>query len=160
MKLGPVLHELHRSEVKLGHKLLQASERHRVDHEIYHVARDLVDWSRSHIAEIARIGGDYGQDLDPTPQLELGLAEKAREKGSELIGRIGDADLLLLEDLRTIYMEASGVAMDWLLIAQAAQGLKHHDLLAMAEDCQPQTLRQAKWAEAKLRESATQILVS
>ncbi|AWH90968.1 hypothetical protein [Dietzia lutea] len=160
MKLGPVLRELHRSEVKLGHKLLQTSERHKVDHEIYHVGRDLVTWSRSHIAEIARIGGDYGQDLDPDPRLELGLAEKAREKGSELIGRIGDADLLVLEDLRTVYMEASGVAMDWLLIAQAAQGLRHRDLLAVAEKCQPQTKRQAKWAKAKLKETATQILVS
>ncbi|OAH63528.1 hypothetical protein AYJ66_11770 [Dietzia cinnamea] len=160
MKLGHVLRELHRSEVALGRKLLQTSERHRVDHEIHHVARDLVGWSRTHIAEIARIGEDYGQDLDPAPRLELGPAAKAREKGSELIGRIGDAELLLLEDLRTVYMEASGVAMDWLLIAQAAQGLRHRDLLAVAEECQPQTTRQAKWAQAKLKEIATQILVS
>lgn len=160
MRLGLVLQELHRSEVRLGHKLLQTSERHQVDHEIYHVGRDLVDWSRQHITEIARIGRDYGQELDPSPRLELGIAEKAREKGSELFGRHGAPELLLLEDLRTIYMEASGVSMDWLLIAQAAQGLRHPDLLAVAETCQPQTKRQAKWAQAKLKENSTQILVS
>ncbi|WP_404850697.1 hypothetical protein [Dietzia kunjamensis] len=160
MRLGPVLRELHRSEVELAHKLLQVSERHKVDHEIYHVARDLVGWSRSHLAEIARIGSDYGQDLDPAPRLELGLAERAREKGSELLGRHHTPELLLLEDLRTVYMEASGVAMDWLLIVQAAQGLRHRDLLEVAEKCQPQTTRQATWAQAKLKETATQILVS
>lgn len=160
MKLGLVLRELHRSEVRLAHKLLQTSERHRVDHEIYHVARDLVDWSRHHVAEIARIGHDYGQELDPLPRFELGLAEKARDKGSELLGRHGAPELLLLEDLRTIYMEASGVSMDWLLIAQAAQGLRHLDLLGVAESAQPQTQRQAKWAQAKLKEISTQVLVS
>ncbi|GAA3521705.1 hypothetical protein GCM10022294_34530 [Dietzia aurantiaca] len=42
----------------------------------------------------------------------------------------------------------------------AAQGVRHMRLLELAEECQPETHRQAKWAEAQLKSHATQILVS
>lgn len=160
MKIGLALHELHRSENDLAHELLQASERHKVDHEIFYLARDLARWSQRHVRELAEIGQHYGQDLDPEPEGEVGLAERLREKGSELVGRRGDASLLLLRDLREIYTKASGVSSDWELLAQAAQGIKHTDLLDLAERCHPDTLRQVRWANSKLKESATQILVS
>lgn len=160
MKLAPVLHELHHSEVRLGRQLLLISERHAVDHEIHHVARDIAEWSRQHLRRLAEVAGDYGLDLDPDPRLEAGPAARAREKGSELFGRSRAPELLLLEDLRNVYVDASGAQMDWLLIAQAAQGIRHMRLLEVAEACQPQTSRQAKWAAGQLKTHATQILVS
>lgn len=54
----------------------------------------------------------------------------------------------------------TGVQMDWLLVAQAAQGVRHMRLLKVADECQPETHRQSKWAEGQLRSHATQILVS
>lgn len=160
MKLGLVLHELHRSENDLAHELLQVSERHKADHEIYYLARDLAGWSQRHVREIAEIGRHYDQDLDPEPEGEFGLVEKVREKGSELIGRLSSPALLLLRDLRDVYTKASGVSMDWEMLAQAAQGIKHHDLLDVAQRCHPDTLRQVRWANAKLKETSTQILIS
>lgn len=160
MRIGLVLHELHRSENDLAHELLQASERHKVDHEIYHLGRDLAAWSQRHVREIAEIGKRYGQDLDGEPEDETGLAKRLREKGSELLGRRGDVSLLLLRDLREIYMKASGVSADWEMLAQAAQGIKHTDLLEVTERCHPYTLRQVRWANSKIKESSTQILIS
>lgn len=160
MKIGLVLHELHRSENNLAHQLLQVSERHKVDQEIYHLGRDLAVWSQRHVREIAEIGKNYGQDLDPEPASDTGFMEKVREKGSELIGRRSHAALLLLVDLREIYMMASGVSSDWEMLAQAAQGIKHHDLLNVAQRCHPDTLRQVRWANARIKEASTQILVS
>ncbi|EMY33308.1 hypothetical protein D477_015616 [Arthrobacter crystallopoietes BAB-32] len=160
MKIDLALEELHRSENDLAHELLQVSERHKVDHEIYHLGRDLARWSQRHVREIADVGKNYGLDLDPEPEDEAGLAERLREKGAELIGRRGNPALLLLRDLREIYMKASGVSVDWELLAQAAQGIKHTDLLDVTKRCHPDTLRQMRWANAKLKESATQILVT
>ena len=160
MKIGLVLHELHRSENDLAHELLQVSERHKVDHEIYHLGRDLSKWSQQHVREIAEIGKNYGQDLDPEPEGELGLAERLREKGSELIGRRSVPGLLLLRDLREIYMKASGVSADWEMLAQAAQGIKHTDLLEVTKRCHPDTLRQVRWANSMLKVESTQILIS
>ncbi|WP_323959644.1 hypothetical protein GC088_14105 [Arthrobacter sp. JZ12] len=160
MKLGLVLHELHRSENDLALELLEASERHKVDHEIYHVARDLAKWSQDHVRAIAEIGKQYGQDLDPEPRHEFNLAEKIRERGSDLLGRKSAPALLMLRDLREIYMKASGVSVDWEMLAQAAQGIKHTDLLDVAARCHPETLRQMRWANSMLKVNSTQILVS
>lgn len=160
MKFGLVLQEMHRSENDLAHHLLVISERHKVDHEIYHLARDLARWSQQHVRDIAGIARNYGQDLDPEPRGEAGLMEALREKGSELMGRRPETGMLLLRDLRELYLKACGVSADWELLAQAAQGMKDKDLLALAEKCHPQTIRQMKWANGKLKESATQVLVS
>lgn len=160
MKIGLVLRELHRSENDLAHELLQVAERHAVDHEIYHVGRDIARWSQSHVRQIAEIAHQYGEDLDREPRGELGLIEQAREKGSDLLGRLRTPDLLMLRDLREIYLKASGVSADWEMLAQAAQGIKHTDLLAVAKRCHPETLRQVRWANAKLKESSTQALIS
>jgi hypothetical protein len=86
--------------------------------------------------------------------------ETIREKGSEMVGRRPETGMLLLRDLRELYLKACGVSADWELLAQAAQGMKDKDLLGLAEKCHPQTIRQMKWANGKLKESATQILVS
>jgi len=160
MKFGLVLEEMHRSENDLAHHLLIISERHKVDHEIYHLARDLARWSQQHVRDIAAMGKNYGLDLDPEPRGEMGLMETIREKGSEMVGRRPETGMLLLRDLRELYLKACGVSADWELLAQAAQGKKDKDLLALAEKCHPQTIRQMKWANGKLKESATQVLVS
>lgn len=160
MKLAPVLHDLHHAEVRLGRQLLTVSARHAVDHKIHHVARDLAQWSRRHLRRLAEVAGEYGLHLDPAPRLESCPVARVREKGSELIGRMRVPELLLLDDLRSVYVDASGVQMDWLLVAQAAQGVRHRELLGVADECQPETRRQAKWAEGQLTSHATQILVS
>jgi hypothetical protein len=160
MKIGLALRELHRSEADLEHELLQIADRHRVDHEIFYVARDVAAWSRQHVRRIAEAAERYGERLDPDAGRESGLAARVLEKGSELVGRSGDAGLLLLRDLRGVYLKASGVLVDWELVAQAAQGARDTDLVALAEDCLAETTRQVAWANGKLKESATQVLVS
>ncbi|NUW37645.1 hypothetical protein HTZ77_40515 [Nonomuraea sp. SMC257] len=160
MKLDLVIKELHRSENELAHVLLRLSERHKTDHETYHVARDLVRWCHDHVRELARIGEDYGLKLDAEPAGESTVAERVREKAAEWLGRRKEPGLLLLADLRHLYRVASGVSLDWELLAQAAQGARRKELLELAERCHPQTLRQVRWANARLKESATQALVS
>lgn len=160
MKIGLVLEGLHRDENDLAQQLFHISERHKADHEIYHLARDLAGWSQQHVREIADVARQYELELDPEPRSENTMLEKLREKGSQLIGRESEAGLLLLRDLREVYTMACGVSSDWEMLAQAAQGIKHSVLLGVAERCHPQTLRQMKWANGKIKESSTQVLVS
>ena len=160
MKIGLALEELHRSEAELAHLLLAVAERHKVDHEIFHLAKDLARWSQQHVRDIAELGQQYGQDLDPDAGSHPGPVKALLEKGSELMGRRGAPALLLLRDLREVYTRAAGVSVDWELLAQAAQGIKHQDLLGLAQRNHPQTLRQMRWANGKLKESATQALVT
>ncbi|MFI7612182.1 hypothetical protein ACIBP6_13275 [Nonomuraea terrae] len=160
MKLDLVVRELHRSENELRQALLRMSERHKADHETYHVARDLARWCADHVRDLAEIGRAYGLDLDPSPSGDHGPMDRLREKAAEWLGRRPEPALLLLADLRHLYRVASGVSLDWELLAQAAQGARQAELLALAQRCHPQTLRQVRWANARLKESATQALVS
>ena len=159
-KVPLALEELHRAENHLAADLLRISDRHKADHEVHHVARDIARWSQEHVRELARIGHDHGLDLDPNPATDPALLEKVRQKGGELLGRHHDASLLLLADLRQVHKDAAGVSLDWEVLAQTAQALKDTDLLAVTKECHPRTLRQMRWANAKLKEAAAQVMVT
>jgi hypothetical protein len=160
MKLDLAIEELHRSENKLYTVLLSMSDRHKVDHEVFYVTRDMATWSQQHVAELAGAGREFGLELDPEARHAAGLLESLQQKASELTGRRSAPGLLLLADLRHLYREAGGTALDWELLAQGAQGAKNKELLDLAERCQPQTLRVSTWAKAKLKESSPQVLAS
>ena len=160
MKLGMAIEELHRSENELYTVLLSMSDRHRVDHEVFHVTRDMATWSQQHVEELAQAGREFGLELDPEAEHVHGLMEKVRRKAAEFTGRESEPGLLLLADLRHLYREASGTSLDWELLAQGAQGAKNKELLDLAERCHPQTLRVSRWANAKLKESSPQVLAS
>ena len=160
MKLDMAIEELHRSENHLVTVLLSMSDKHKVDHEVFHLCRDMAEWSKKHVAELARIGRDFGLDLDPEANGDPGPLEAVRQRTSELLGRRQAPGLLLLADLRHLYKEASGTSVDWELLAQGAQGAKNKELLDLAERCHPQTLRVSRWANAKLKETSPQVLAS
>ena len=160
MKLDLAIEELHRSENELYTVLLSMSDRHEVDHEVFHLTRDMATWSQQHVAALAEAGREFDLDLDPEPRHVHGLMEKVRQKASELTGRRSAPGLVLLADLRHLYREASGTSLDWELLAQGAQGARNEDLLDLAERCHPQTLRVSRWANGKLKESSPQVLAS
>lgn len=160
MKLGMAIEELHRSEDHLARALLAMSDRHKADHEVFHVARVIAAWSQDHVVQLARIGHDHGLDLSEEPADDPGLLAGVRQWGAELIGRRPEPGVLLLADLRHIYREASGTSLDWELLAQGAQAARDRGLLELSERCHPQTLRQARWANAKLKEASPQVLAS
>ncbi|NKQ53951.1 hypothetical protein HFP15_13775 [Amycolatopsis sp. K13G38] len=147
MKLGLALRELHRSELALVRELLAVSERHRAEHEVHHIARDLAAWSREHVRVLAATARDYGLDLE-------------HEAPEEVSGHGTGTPVRLLGDLRRLHLDAAGVSLDWELLAQGAQALKDTRLLGLAQLCHPETLRQMKWANAMLKNLAPQILAS
>jgi SepF-like predicted cell division protein (DUF552 family) len=159
-KVPMAIEELHRAENHLVADLLKISDRHKADHEVHHVARDIARWSQEHVRALARVGQDYGLELDPEPAEDPTVLEKVREKGDELLGRHHEASLLLLADLRRVHKDAAGVSLDWEVLAQTAQALKDTELLEVAKRCHPETLRQMRWANAKLKESAAQVMVT
>ena len=160
MKLDLAIEELHRSEDHLVTVLTSMSDKHKADHEVFYVCRDMAGWSRTHVAELARVGRDFGLDLDPAASDEPGLLENLKQRASEMTGRRSTPGLLLLADLRHLYREAAGTSVDWELLAQGAQGAKEQELLDVAERCHPQTLRIARWANGYLKVTSPQVLAS
>jgi hypothetical protein len=159
-KVGMAIEELHRAENDLAGALLNLSDQQKVDHEVFYVARDIAQWSREHVRQLAGVGRDYGLDLDPEPEDESSLMARIKQKGAEALGRFHEPSLLLLADLRHVHRTAAGVSLDWEVLAQTAQALQDTELLEVAQSCHPQTLRQMRWANAKLKETAAQVMVT
>ncbi|WP_309131916.1 hypothetical protein [Brevibacterium sp.] len=159
-KVGTAIEELHRIENDLAAALLHLSDRHKADHEIHHVARDIAGWSQEHVRRLAEVGADYDLTLDPEPEDESKLLARLTQKGAELVGRFHEPALLLLGDLRHLHRMAAGASLDWEVLAQTAQAMKDRELLGVAEECHPQTLRQLRWANAKVKEISAQVMVT
>lgn len=149
MKLDLALRELHRAEQVMAADLLAMSDRHRAEHEVHHVARDLAAWSRRHVRELAAAAHDLGYDLDENPPARTELAADDAEPG-----------VVLLADLRASHRAAAGVSLDWELLAQGALATRTTALLELAQRCHPETLRQLKWTNAMLKTLSPQVLAS
>lgn len=159
-RIDGLLHDLHGAEADLAGLLLHVSDRHRVEHEVFHVGRDLAGWSADHLRAIADVGTRRGLDLDPEPPDDDTLLDRVRQKTGELLGRRSEPGLLLLADLREVHVRAAGVSVDWVMLGQVAQAIRDHELLDLTSRCHPETLRQLRWANGLIKTSAPQILSS
>jgi hypothetical protein len=159
MRIGTVLKDLHHDENELVRALLRLSDEHRVDHEVYHVARDLAEWSSRHVRQIATAAEEFGENLDPAPDGTPTIVDQARRWMSARAGRSSATELVMVRDLRDVYLRASGVLADWEMIGQAAQAIVHDGLMELAARCGAEAKRQAQWANAKIKECSTQALV-
>ncbi|RSS70321.1 hypothetical protein [Streptomyces sp. WAC06614] len=155
------LRALHHGERKLARELATVAERHRTEHEVHHVAADLVRWSEEHCRRLAETGSHYGLSLagPPDPPTSRVLAS-LREKSAEAVGRRPEAGLLLLYDLRRIHLTAAGNSLYWEMLAQAAQAARDERLLELASACHPRTLRQMRWTNTLIKNLSPQILTS
>ena len=160
MKIGLALRELHRAEKSLARDLLKLSDKHKVEHEVYYVARDLARWSVEHVEALAEAAERYDLKLDADVPHSSGPLAPIRTAVSELGVRRPEPGVLLLADLRRVHRKAVGVSLDWELLAQGAQAVKDTDLVDVTQRCHPQTLRQMKWANAMLKTLSPQVLVS
>jgi len=159
MTIDVVLRDLHTNENALILELLRLSERYASVHEVHHLARDVARWSRAHVRKLAELGPDYGVELDPEPKNEHALGKTAREKISDVEAGRG-LSMTLLADLRTVYLRAAELSVDWEMLAQAAQAARDERLLGLASECHPSTLRQMRWANATIKSESPQIILS
>jgi hypothetical protein len=158
--IGGSIAALHGAEDDLALALLDLSERHSADHEVRFVARDMAQWSREHVRRLAEAGRARGLDLDPEPSDEHAWSAVLRRSVSETLARLHAPSMLLLADLRELHRTTAGVSLDWEVLAQSAQAAEDTQLVALAADCHPQTLRQLRWTNAQVKELAAQAITA
>lgn len=163
MKIGIALREVHDAESELAGDLLRVGERHKADHDVYHLSRTLSRWCDVHVRRVAAHAERYGVALDAhavEDEQERGLPARLREKGSEAVGRRPESGLLLLRDLRDLYLAAARTSLAWTVMGQGAQAVDDRDLLATVTACHPETIRTMKWTVDKVKEASPQVLAS
>jgi hypothetical protein len=162
MKLALAIREVAHAEEQLAQELLKVGERHRTDHDVYHLTRRLSRWSQGHIAALELQAERYGADVDAgeVGRESAGPLTAIREKTAELVGRRPTSGLLLLRDLRNIHLLAAETSLNWTLLGQAAQAAKDPELLECVSLCHPETLRTMRWSLTKLKSAAPQVLTT
>jgi hypothetical protein len=152
-------HRLHQGEQDIVEFLLAMGDRHRTDHDVFYVAQDLAAWSRDNLTQLAGVASAHGLDLDAEAGRPSALS-KMTQAAASLMGRRPEPGVLLLEDMRELYLRASGNSLAWEMLAQHAQAKQEKDVLELTSRCHPQTLRQVRWANTMLKTLSPQVLAS
>ena len=160
MKIDVALREAHEAEAELAGLLLETGERHKAEHDVFHLTRTLHTWSREHVRRLAEQGARHGLELDADAggDEHEGLVARLREKGSELVGRRPAAAIALLDDLRDLHLAAARASLAWTVLGQGAQAVDDAELLATVTACHPDTIRILKWTVQKTKDAAPQAL--
>lgn len=163
MKIGIAIEQAAASEAKLARELLDAGERHKAEHDVFHVTRTLARMESGHIDSLAPHAERYGVELDVgegDPPRAPRTTRAAGGTGAELLGRQMEPGLRLLGDLHELYLLASDVSINWVLLAQGAQAVRDEELRALVGECHDQSLRTVKWATTRIKTAAPQALAS
>lgn len=149
------LTKVHQGENRVAEHLQVILERHPSDHEVHHVAIDLLRWSRENVRHLADAAAAHDVHLS---------AEAGQPSTGEALARASTVEeitpLTLLDDIRALYLLAAETSLDWEMLAQHAQAAREGDLLQLSKKRHPQTQRQMKWANTMLKVRSPQTLAS
>jgi len=160
VKIGVAIEEVHSAEGALVDELLRVSDRHKGDHDVFHLTRTLAERGRERMRALEPHAERYDVKLDTSARDGGGVLASVREKGSELVGRRPETGLLLLRDVRKLHLLAAEASIDWTMLGQGAQAARDEELLDTVSTCHPETLRALRWTTTKLKEAAPQVLTS
>jgi hypothetical protein len=159
MKIGGMIEQLADSEHRLADRLLEVADRHRADHDVYHLTKTLAKLEQGHLDTLAAHAKRYRAAVR-TPTGEPGVTQTPTEEGSTLLDRRAEPGLVLLHDLREVHLLAVAASLDWTALGQAAQAARDEDLLSAVSAAHAQTLRTLKWTTYRLKEAAPQALTA
>jgi hypothetical protein len=161
MKLDKAIEDVQDAEAELAKELRAVGERHAVEHDLYHLGHTLAKQCAEHLARLAPFGELYGASpADDRIGESPALLETLRHKSAELLGRSEMSGVLLLRDLRNLYLTAQDAEIAWVILAQAAQAVRDRELLQEVSLCHEEAEARGKWLRTKIKESAPQTLAT
>lgn len=150
---------VHESSADLIQDLRNLAQRHAADHEVFHVANRLADICDGHLALLAENAGRYGEDLSADEFAPFqGLLGALRRRSGEAMARSDKSAVLLLRDLRHLYVVASECNIAWTILGQGAKAARDGALIEVVYPCQQDIGRTVHWIESRIKETAPQVL--
>jgi hypothetical protein len=159
-KAGLLIAELHDAETGLARACRRVAERQAADHGTHYPCRTLAQQADERARRLRDAARRYDRDLS-APRHSEGVAAAVgalREKSSELMGRRPSSGLLLLRDLRELFLTAQAANVHWILLGQAAQALRDAELLEDTTRMHKELLTAVKWVKTRMKEAAPQVV--
>jgi hypothetical protein len=161
MKIDRAIQDVQQAETELAKRLRLTGERHAVEHDLFHLGHTLARRCGDHLDRLATVSGKYGVQAESVSAAESpGLLETARHKASELLGRSELTGMLLLRDLRELYLRAQEAEITWIILIQAAKACRDAELLEVATHCHAETETCGKWLRTRIKETSPQVLAT
>ena len=161
MKLDKAIEDVQRAEKELAGELRKIGERHAVEHDLYHLGHTLARRCEEHLERLEPFAQRYDAPAASGGAGESsGLLETVRHKSAELLGHSEASGMLLLRDLRNLYLTAQEAEIAWVTLAQAAQAARDRELLLAASECHEEAEACGKWLRTRIKESSPQVLAS
>jgi hypothetical protein len=149
VNLAHYLGLLHRAEIELAAAFREVADTHRDEPDVEHECRMLGGWSDRHAAELQPFVDRYGE----APE------DEAERLHSAIFGGTREGALALLRDLHDLYLMAIECQVCWVLVGQAAAGIRDVELGDVVTRSRDETTRQTKWLLTRMKQAAPQALV-
>jgi hypothetical protein len=159
-KVGIVVERLQAAELGLAADFRKVRERHAVESDVYHLSHTFAKQCEEHVERLRPCAERYEAPREHDADGAGGggeVVETMRHELSELMGR-QPSGLLLLNDLRHLFVCAQDVGVLWVMVAQAAQALRDAELLAVCTECHGETIVQMHWLLTRIKLAAPQAL--
>jgi hypothetical protein len=149
MHVGNYLGLVHESEQQLAKAFKQVGEHHGDEPDVFQTCQTLAKWSQQHVDGLKKFVDRYSEDKSDEPErLSQSLFDEPRS-----------GSLALLRDLHDLWLMASEVQLCWVVLSQAAQGLRDEELLSACQQFDHETKRQLTWLLTRIKQSAPQTLI-
>jgi hypothetical protein len=159
-KVGIAIERLQAAELDLADDFRKVGERHAVEHDLYHLTATLAQQCEAHVERLRPFAERFEAPREHEPDdggAVAGVLATVRRTLSELMGR-QPTGLVLLNDLRHLFVAAQDVGILWVIVAQAAQALRDADLLGVCTECHTESIVQMHWLLTRIKTAAPQAL--
>lgn len=161
MKLDKAIDDVQDAETDLARELRAIGERHAVEHDLYHLGHTLARQCAAHLEQLRPFAERYGASTPSKNVAEsTSLLETLRHKSSEMLGRSEMSGMLLLRDLRNLYLSAQEAEIAWVILGQCAQALRDQELLDVTNLCHHEAEMRGKWLRTRIKEASPQVLAT
>jgi hypothetical protein len=145
----------------LADELRATGERHAVQHDLFHMGRTLSARVEQLAISLDPFLEAYGEAAaGESSDVLRTVSETVRRGASVLTGRSPTTGLVLLHDLRELFVKVSGVEVDWTIVRQGAMAARDDALVIATEVGLEETRRVSRWLTTRIKEASPQILMS
>jgi hypothetical protein len=162
VKLEMAIEHVRDAECDLADELETIAERHAVEADVYHVAKTLAARCAQQLDLLRPHATRYGSEVRSLEEASNGpdVLERARRLASAIAGKHELAGMLLLDDLRGLYLLAHRAELAWVVLEQGAKAARDAELLAAGAKGREEAERRWKWVRTKIKEASPQVLVA
>jgi hypothetical protein len=151
VKIDAAIQDVVELELELAKSLVVVGDRHAGEHDLYQLGRTLARQCTARVERLEPFTDRYGGSADAVAAQPYGTRAKPRAE---------PAGLVLLRDLRELYLQAHAAEILWVALVQAAKAIRDADLVEVATTCQQEAETCGKWLRTRIKKASPQVFAT